>query len=133
MSYLGFYIDPAKICVFSKTACGYCNKAKNLLNTYNCEYQVYELDTQKDPYFLGQQLKQLTGQTTVPNIFINGKHIGGYNELCKLHETGELQIIMKSYNRELQYTCDKCGIGSHTKMLSCTCSMYHYDDWGRLL
>ena len=131
MSYLGFYIDPTKICVFSKTTCGYCNKAKNLLNTYNFKYQVYELDTQQNPYFLGQQLKQLTNQTTVPNIFINGKHIGGYNELYKLHKTGELQTIVESYNTDFQYLCHNCGITSKSNILSCNCSHYQYDDWGR--
>ena len=68
MSYLGFYIDTTKICMFSKSTCTYCNKANELLKTYNYEPQVYELDNLREGMFIGQQLKQLTGQTKVPNI-----------------------------------------------------------------
>ena len=131
MSYLGFYIDTTKICMFSKSTCTYCNKANELLKTYNYDPQIYELDNLREGMFIGQQLKQLTGQTKVPNIFIDGRHIGGYTELYNMHVSGELKNIIRSKQHVLTYTCIKCGVNSDTKILPCNCLQYQYDDWGR--
>jgi glutaredoxin len=66
------------ILIYSKTNCNFCVKAKNLLNIKNLKFTEKVLD--KD--FTKQQLLEiLPNVKTLPQIQINGKHIGGYREL----------------------------------------------------
>ena len=85
MSLVDFYINPQTISIFSKTTCGFCVKAKTLLeNEYpNTEVHLIELDCMKEGTSIGMELRRKTGQTTVPNIFVFGKHIGGYTEFSE--------------------------------------------------
>ena len=76
-----FYIDPDSICIFSKTTCSFCHKAIGLLKNYNVNVQLIELDKIREGAMLSQELLTHTKQKTVPNIFIFGKHIGGFSEL----------------------------------------------------
>ncbi|KAK0403459.1 hypothetical protein QR680_016931 [Steinernema hermaphroditum] len=85
--------DP--VVVYSKKACGYCKMAKTLLAEEKIEYTEKDLDVvhreRPDEY---QQyvngLVYMTKQTTVPQIFICGKFIGGYTELNQLKEARKL-------------------------------------------
>ena len=129
MSLLHFYINPLKICIFSKTTCSYCDKAKELLNTYNIEPQIIEINKSSQSHFIGNELKKLTNQTTVPNIFVFGLHIGGYNELKELHNNNKLKQIIKEKTEE-KYICEFCGIISHNKKQICNCFQKPFDDWG---
>ena len=70
-----FYIDPDSICIFSKTTCSFCHKAIKLLDNYNVNVQLIELDKITEGPMLSQELLTRTKQKTVPNIFIFGKHI----------------------------------------------------------
>lgn len=67
--------------MFSKSYCPFCGEAKNLFRKMSINYSVYELDLIKDGQQYQDALAELTGQTTVPNIFIGGQHIGGYSDL----------------------------------------------------
>jgi glutaredoxin 3 len=91
---LDLYIDPTGITIFSKTTCPYCVKAKQLLNGCPITIQTYELDTIPDGQFLAFMLKKQTRRTTIPNIFIYGKNIGGYDELKRMVDNGELSSII---------------------------------------
>jgi glutaredoxin 3 len=73
-----------KIAVFSKSYCPYCIKAKNLLKSKNATFALFELDQRDDGSFalttgaeIQDYLASLSGQKTVPNIFIDSKHVGG--------------------------------------------------------
>lgn len=75
-----------KIVVFSKTNCSFCTKAKDVLKEKNLEYHSIELDVNKQcPNDNCQQLTTSlilqTRMRTVPQIFINGKLIGGFTDL----------------------------------------------------
>ena len=127
MSLLDFYIDTNKVCVFSKTTCGFCNKAKLLLDSCNIKPLVYEMDIIQEGSILHQQLISKTNHKTVPNIFINGNHIGGYSELEQLFKSGKLSIMTQSF----RYICSFCGKESQTKDLeACKCFQKFTDDWG---
>lgn len=127
MSLVDFYIDTNKVCVFSKTSCGFCNKAKQLLEKYNIDTLIYELDTMNEGSILHENLISKTNHKTVPNIFINGQHIGGYSELEKLFKSGELFIMVNVS----KYLCSFCGKESKTKDLEeCKCFQKTTDDWG---
>jgi glutaredoxin 3 len=77
----------AKIRVYSTRWCGYCVRAKTLLENRGIEYEEISLDD--DPGFR-QKLFDLTGGWTVPQILIDGKPIGGYTELWRLDRDGRL-------------------------------------------
>jgi glutaredoxin 3 len=67
--------------------CGYCVRAKALLEGKGLEYEELFLDEGPD---FRQHLFDLTGGWTVPQILIDGKPIGGYTELWRLDRSGEL-------------------------------------------
>lgn len=93
---LDFYVVPTGITIFSKTTCSYCIKAKELLNKYSVSLQIYELDTMSNGQLVANELKRQTNRTTVPNIFIYGNNIGGFDELQKMDNTGELNTIINN-------------------------------------
>ncbi|KAG9067852.1 hypothetical protein KI688_011441 [Linnemannia hyalina] len=79
------------IVVFSKSYCPYCTKAKNLLESLGAKAFILELDNVDNGAAIQAYLQTLTGQRTVPNIFIAQTHIGGCDDLFKLEKGGELE------------------------------------------
>ena len=77
----------ARILVYSTRWCGYCVRAKALLESRGIEYEEISLDS--DPAFR-RKLFDLTGGWTVPQILIDGRPIGGYTELWRLDRDGRL-------------------------------------------
>ena len=77
----------ARILVYSTRWCGYCVRAKALLESRGIEYEEISLDS--DPAFR-RKLFDLTGGWTVPQILIDGRPIGGYTELWRLDREGRL-------------------------------------------
>jgi glutaredoxin 3 len=77
----------ARIRVYSTRWCGYCVRAKALLESRGIEYEEVSLDS--DPAFR-RKLFDLTGGWTVPQILIDGRPIGGYTELWRLDRDGRL-------------------------------------------
>jgi glutaredoxin 3 len=71
--------------------CGYCVRAKVLLESRGLDYEEISLDD--DPAFR-QRLLDLTGGWTVPQILINGRPIGGYSELWHLDRSGQLDAAL---------------------------------------
>ena len=67
--------------------CGYCVRAKALLDDKGLDYEEINLDD--DPAFR-RTLQELTGGWTVPQILIDGTPIGGYTELWRLDKSGQL-------------------------------------------
>jgi glutaredoxin 3 len=77
----------ARIQMYTTEWCGYCVRAKALLDAKGLEYEELSLDD--DPGFRAR-LNELTGGWTVPQILIDGDPIGGYTELWKLARDGSL-------------------------------------------
>ncbi|KAJ5736877.1 uncharacterized protein N7483_002002 [Penicillium malachiteum] len=71
-------INENGVVVFSKSTCPFCTATKKLLNEVGAQYKVLELDQEKA---IQDALQEITGQRTVPNIFIGQKHIGGNSDL----------------------------------------------------
>ena len=80
--------DP--VVVFSKTYCPYCVNVKDLLQQLGASFKAIELNTESDGADIQAALKELTGQQTVPNVFIGGKHIGGCDTTTAMHKEGKL-------------------------------------------
>lgn len=77
----------SRIQVYTTRWCGYCVRAKALLEGKGLEYEEITLDD--DPTFRSR-LQELTGGWTVPQILIDGTPIGGYTELWRLEKSGQL-------------------------------------------
>ena len=77
----------ARVQVYSTRWCGYCVRAKALLDARGIEYEEVSLDD--DPAFR-QKLFHLTGGWTVPQIVVDGSPLGGYTELWRLERDGRL-------------------------------------------
>lgn len=70
------------VVVFSKSYCPYCKKTKELFSDLKVDATVFELNEMDDGADIQDALLTLTGQRTVPNVFIKGEHIGG-NDACQ--------------------------------------------------
>lgn len=89
-------IKSNKVVIFSKTYCPYCTRAKQLFKQLGIDALIIELDTREDGKAIQDYLAQLTGQQTIPNIFINGKHVGGCDAVTKLHSEGKLIPLVQA-------------------------------------
>ncbi|KAJ5468515.1 hypothetical protein N7475_006267 [Penicillium sp. IBT 31633x] len=74
-------IDDNAVVVFSKSYCPYCESSKKLLKSFDAKYTVLELDQDEEGSAIQSALAEISGQRTVPNIFIKQKHIGGNSDL----------------------------------------------------
>ena len=81
----------ASIRIYTTRWCGYCVRAKALLDGKGLDYEEVDLDD--DPGFR-QRLFDLTGGWTVPQILIDGRPIGGYTELWHLEREGRLDDLL---------------------------------------
>lgn len=77
--------------MYSTRWCGYCVRAKTLLDSLGVEYEVIDLGD--DPNFRAT-LHEATGGWTVPQIVIDGRNIGGYTELWRLERDGRLAELL---------------------------------------
>jgi glutaredoxin 3 len=81
----------AEIQMYSKSWCPYCRMAKRLLAAKGQEWQ--EIDIEEEPGRLREMVER-SGRTTVPQIWIGDRHIGGYDELSRLDASGELDRLL---------------------------------------
>ena len=79
--------------IYTTNWCPSCNAAKNLLNSIDVSYEEINIEEEK---FSRAQLEELTGGSTVPQIMINNKCIGGYEKLLYLYQNNKLQEILNA-------------------------------------
>lgn len=87
-------VNANPVVVFSKTYCGYCTRVKNLLSQLGATYKLIELNQESDGDDIQIALAEWTGQRTVPNVFIGGKHIGGCDDVTARRQKGELVLLL---------------------------------------
>ncbi len=80
-----------KITIYMTNWCPYCAQAKRLLESIGAEWDEVNIEKQG---MSREELAQLTGGHTVPQIVIGDTHIGGYNELFALHQSGKLADLL---------------------------------------
>lgn len=83
----------ADITLYTKTYCPYSKQAKALLSRKGLEYE--DIDVTEDEARLAEMVERSGGSSTVPQIFIHGRHIGGCEELMSLEEEGGLDELMR--------------------------------------
>ncbi len=84
----------AKIEIYTTMFCGYCARAKKLLESKGAPYT--EIGVDMDPEGRRAMVARANGRTTVPQIFIDGTHIGGSDELAALDRAGKLDPLLGS-------------------------------------
>lgn len=83
-----------KIEVYSTAVCPYCVSAKNLLKSKGLEWSEVRIDM--DPSQRDEMLKRSGGRRTVPQIFINGHHVGGFDDLVAADRNGTLAQLLET-------------------------------------
>ena len=84
----------AKVEIYTKFGCPYCHRATRLLDSKNAPYEEYDI-TMGGPQ-RAEMIQRANGRTTVPQIFIDGKHIGGSDDLAALDARGGLDALLKA-------------------------------------
>ncbi|KAK7411948.1 hypothetical protein VNO78_03393 [Psophocarpus tetragonolobus] len=87
-------INSNKIVIFSKTYCPYCQRAKAVFKDLKQVPHVVELDEREDGSKITDVLINIVGRRTVPQVFVNGKHIGGSDDTVAAYESGHLAKIL---------------------------------------
>jgi glutaredoxin 3 len=82
----------ARIEVYTTSYCPFCFRAKALLEQKGVEFE--EIDVTDDPELRRQMAVRAGGRRTVPEIFINGRIVGGYDELSAMERRGELDTLL---------------------------------------
>ncbi|XP_077221469.1 monothiol glutaredoxin-S6-like [Tasmannia lanceolata] len=83
-----------KIAIFSKSYCPYSIRAKRVFSKLSQKPFVVEIDLRDDGSEIQNVLLDLVGQRTVPQVFVNGKHIGGSDDTLKALKSGRLQKLL---------------------------------------
>ena len=83
-----------KVVIYTGPMCNYCSAAKHLLNKKKINYE--EIDIGYDDKKREEMLKKSNGAKTIPQIFIEEKHVGGYVELKALENKGEFDRLLKN-------------------------------------
>ncbi|CAN0027416.1 unnamed protein product [Ectocarpus sp. 12 AP-2014] len=87
-------IDSNNVVVFSKSYCPFCTRTKNLFAGLGVDATVYELDQMDDGEAIQAILGAKTGQTTVPNVFVKGTHVGGNDAVQAANSSGALKTLL---------------------------------------
>ena len=82
------------VLMLSKTTCPYCARAKTALAGAQIKFNAIEIDTRADGSALQSAALELTGQRTVPNVWVNGTHVGGSDKVVAMLESGQLQKLL---------------------------------------
>lgn len=84
--------------IYTKFGCPYCARAKQLLDDKGVDYEEFELNS--TPGKREEMLERAPGRTTVPQIFINGRHVGGSDDLAELERSGRLDPMLQEESAE---------------------------------
>lgn len=80
--------------IYTKSFCPYCARAKRLLDEKGVSYEEFEIS--EGGAKREEMIQRAGGRTTVPQIFIQGKHIGGSDDLAALERGGKLDPLLSS-------------------------------------
>ena len=83
----------ARVEIYTKAFCPYCSRAKQLLGSKGADYEEYDI-TMGGPK-RAEMIQRANGRTTVPQIFIDDRHIGGSDDLYALEREGQLESLLQ--------------------------------------
>ena len=82
------------ITIYTKGWCPYCSAAKKLLTDKGAAFT--EIDIEKKPEARAEMIQKAKGRSTVPQIFIGEKHVGGCDDLYDLDDRGQLEPLLQA-------------------------------------
>jgi len=82
----------AEVVIYSTRICPYCVRAKELLTKKGASYK--EIDVSENEQLRIEMMQKSGGRRSVPQIFINGQHIGGFDDLQALDNQGKLDAML---------------------------------------
>lgn len=82
----------AKVEMYTTMWCGYCARARGLLNRKGVAFE--DIDVEADSSKRDEMIQRAHGRTTVPQIFIDGVHVGGSDDLAALDHAGKLDALL---------------------------------------
>jgi len=82
------------ITIYTKSWCPYCSAAKRLLEDKGAAFT--EIDIEKTPEARAEMIQKANGRTTVPQIFIGDRHVGGCDDLYALDDRGRLEPLLRA-------------------------------------
>ena len=82
----------AKVEMYTKMGCPYCMRARKLLSSKGIDFE--DIDITMGGPKRKEMLERAPGHTTVPSIFIDGKHVGGSDDIAALDAKGELDQLL---------------------------------------
>ena len=77
--------------IYGNSTCAYCGAARMLLAGKGVAYE--DINVASDPGKRGE-MEQLSGRRSVPQIFVGDRHVGGFDDLCALDKSGELDRLL---------------------------------------
>lgn len=83
----------SKVRMYCTAVCPYCVRAMNLLQNKGVAVEKIRVDLDEHQW---QVMREITGRNTVPQIFIDDLHVGGYDELARLEMAGKLDALLKN-------------------------------------
>lgn len=88
----------AKIVIYTKENCSYCVRAKQFFDSKKLAYEEIRIDLDPDKR---TEMERLSGRRTLPQIFIDGKPIGGFDDLSELAKSGRLTALLEPVDNSL--------------------------------
>ena len=85
-------IMSAKVEIYTSMFCGYCARAKALLSRKGVDYVEHDVDA--DGSLREAMTKRAGGRTSVPQVFIDGRHVGGCDDIHALDAAGQLDKLL---------------------------------------
>ena len=82
----------ARVEIYTKFLCSYCFRAKRLLDDKGAAYEEHDITMGGERR--AEMIQRANGRTTVPQIFIDGRHIGGSDDLAALDRDGKLDPLL---------------------------------------
>lgn len=82
----------APVVIYTRATCPYCIRAKRLLEMRGARFE--EIDINRAPERRAEMIERAGGRTTVPQIFIGGRHVGGCDDLFELEMEGRLDALL---------------------------------------
>jgi glutaredoxin 3 len=82
---------PADVFIYTTPWCPYCHRAKALLTRKNAQFTEIDVESRPD---LRRWLSEVSGQRTVPQVFINNRPVGGFSDISALDSAGELDVML---------------------------------------
>jgi len=83
----------AKVEIYTSPLCGFCHAAKRLLVSKSIAFE--EFDVMLEPLLKNEMIERAEGRRTVPQVFIDGRSIGGCDDLYALDASGELEVMLE--------------------------------------